>query len=100
MLSELVVYELLTGIAPWLGIKLWADRRYLKEIHRDKTTPLDGYLRRRVGNMTKAERAVSKRVVKVIHYTSRFRALQYLLVLAARHAQQRSRSWPTGRGLA
>lgn len=99
MFLELVCYELVTGILPFIGIKVWADKRYLRGINQRKQTMFDGYLRRRVGPMTRTEKAISTRAAKAVQYISKFQAFQYLLVLAARHAQNRatrSTSWPTG----
>ena len=87
MIIELIFYEIATGVLPICGAKVWADKRYLKGINQRKSTPLDGYLKQRVGKMSKTEHAVIKRVVKILHYATKFKALEYLLVLAVRHAQ-------------
>jgi hypothetical protein len=84
MLTELVVYELVTGIIPFIGIKAWADKRYLRGINKPKTTPFDGYLRRRVGRLSKSEEFAARRGLQVIHHISQYKAMKYLLILAGR----------------
>jgi len=101
MFLELLAYEVVTGVAPFIGLKMVADKRYLKGINQRKSTPLDGYLKRKVGRMSKTERSVSAHAVHTIGYITKFKALDYLLVLAARHVQanaMRGTPWQIGKG--
>lgn len=89
MFMELFVYELVTGIAPLIGIKLVADKRYLKTINKPKSTPIDGQLKHYVGPTTKTERFMARNITKAIHNLTKYKAFQSLIILVARYAQKK-----------
>jgi hypothetical protein len=88
MFLELFVYEAVTTIGGLMGLKLLVDRKYLRGINQPKTTPMDAFVKRHVGKMSKTEDVLSRNTVKFIQHISRYQMFRYLLILAGRKVNE------------
>jgi hypothetical protein len=85
MVTEFVLYELVTTVGSLFGIKLVNAKRQLRGINRPKQLPvIDKALRKKVGTMSATEVVISKNLIRFVNTIMRYRAVQYLIVLVMR----------------
>lgn len=94
MVLEVVVYEIVSTAAGFLGIKmikLGHTKKRLQSINAPKQLPIiDKYLKNKVGTVTKTQQFLVNRIVNLISTVIKYQAFRYLIVLFMRrsHANQ------------
>lgn len=90
MILEFAIYEAVTTVGGLLGLKLWADKKYLNGINQPKSLPIDRFIKRYVGKVSKTEQFISIQAVKLIQNVSRYQSFRYLLIMLGRKVNERN----------
>jgi hypothetical protein len=88
MILEFILFEI-TGIGSMLGYQSVSNvKAQCRGINMPKELPIiDGYLKHRVGKLSKQELYVSTKAVAAVQRLSKYRAFRYLLVYFWREAR-------------